>query len=91
MKWTYDKLKKEKNVLVFMLDEDFVSHKYLGEIGEQIKENIPLINAKKGDFWINVPKMNMKLLAKLNSMFLHNSKPLFYYANSSNREGEKDE
>lgn len=82
MKWTYEKLKEREFVEVFIFENN-ESKRYKGKIAEQIKEDIPALNIKKGDFWIDVKKIKKRLIGKVKYMFLHKGEPLFYYCNDS--------
>ena len=86
MSLTYEQLKEKGKVLVFVMGEDYISNKYIGRIGEEIQEDIPLINANKGDFWIIIDKLKQRFLGKENYCFIWKDHPVFYFVKTSKEE-----
>jgi len=79
MKWTYKKLKKNKIIQVGIVDDNHAIQIIEGMIGEQMKEDVPEWNIKKGDFWIDCPSLKEKLLCKLDFIMNNYEKPCVFF------------
>ena len=79
MKWTYNKLKKNKTIDVYLVKGDYSIEKFKGTVEERMKEDVPELNIEKGDFWILCPSINQKIITKAKNITISNGKPCVFF------------